>query len=131
VATVHLRIAAAPPGGRPMSGTAFGADAPLPDVDLSSELDRLLEGGRTGDASPEDVQRGLAALVLTLIEVLRELMERQAIRRMDSGSLDDEEIERLGQTFLALRDRMDELKGVFGLTDEDLNLDLGPLGRLR
>jgi hypothetical protein len=114
-----------------MSGTAFGADAPLPDVDLSSELDRLLEGGRTGDASPEDVQRGLAALVLTLIEVLRELMERQAIRRMDSGSLDDEEIERLGQTFLALRDRMDELKGVFGLTDEDLNLDLGPLGRLR
>jgi hypothetical protein len=114
-----------------MTGSPFDADGPLPDVDLSTELDRLLEGGRTGDASPEDVQRGLAALVLTLIEVLRELMERQAIRRMDSGSLDDEEIERLGQTFLALRGRMDELKDAFGLTDEDLNLDLGPLGRLR
>jgi hypothetical protein len=69
--------------------------------------------------------------VLTLVEVLRELMERQAIRRMDSGTLDDEEIERLGRTFLALRGRMEELKATFGLTDEDLNLDLGPLGRLR
>lgn len=108
---------------------------PLPDraadLDLSAELDRLLERGRTGDADPEDVQRGLAALVLTLVEVLRELMERQAIRRMESGSLDDDEVERLGQTFLALRARMDELKATFGLTDDDLNLDLGPLGRLR
>ena len=100
-------------------------------VDLSNELDRLLEGGRSGDAGPEDVQRGLAQLVLTLVEVLRELMERQALRRMDAGTLDDEEIERLGTTFIALRERMDELKEVFGLTDEDLNLDLGPLGKLR
>lgn len=101
------------------------------DLDLSAELDRLLEQGRTGQASPEDVQRGLAALVLTLVELLRELMERQAIRRMDSGTLDDDEIERLGRTFLALRERMEELKATFGLTDDDLNLDLGPLGRLR
>jgi hypothetical protein len=99
--------------------------------DLSRELDQLLDQGRSGDARPEDVQRGLAQLVLTLVEVLRELMERQALRRMDSGSLDDEEVERLGATFLALRERMDELKDVFGLTDEDLNLDLGPLGKLR
>jgi hypothetical protein len=100
-------------------------------IDLGRELDRLLDSGRTGDARPEDVQRGLAQLVLTLVEVLRELMERQALRRMDSGSLSDDEIERLGATFIALRERMDELKEVFDLTDEDLNLDLGPLGKLR
>ncbi len=100
-------------------------------LDLSNELDRLLEGGRSGDAGPKDVQRGLAQLVLTLVEVLRELMERQALRRMDAGTLDDEEIERLGTTFIALRERMEELKDAFGLTDEDLNLDLGPLGKLR
>jgi hypothetical protein len=100
-------------------------------VDLSHELDRLLEGGRSGDATPEDVQRGLAQLVLTLVEVLRELMERQALRRMDAGTLEDDDIERLGTTFIALRERMEELKTIFGLTDEDLNLDLGPLGKLR
>jgi hypothetical protein len=112
----------------------FGPGGALGDAagfDLSGELDRLLDSGRTGDARPEDVQRGLAQLVLTLVEVLRELMERQALRRMDSGSLTDEEIERLGATFIALRERMDELKEVFDLTDEDLNLDLGPLGKLR
>jgi hypothetical protein len=103
----------------------------LAGIDLTRELDQLFESGRSGDARPEDVQRGLAQLVLTLVEVLRELMERQALRRMDSGTLDDDEIERLGATFIALRERMEELKDVFGLTDEDLNLDLGPLGKLR
>jgi hypothetical protein len=102
-----------------------------PGWELAAELDALLDRGRALDAAPEDVQRGLAALVLTLIDFLRELMERQALRRMDGGDLTDEEIERLGQTFIALNERMDELKEVFGLTDEDLNLDLGPLGRLR
>jgi gas vesicle protein GvpK len=81
-------------------------------------------------ADPETVEKGLAQLVLTLIELLRQLMERQALRRMDAGSLDDEEIERLGQTFMKLADRMDELKEHFGLRDEDLNLNLGPLGDL-
>jgi len=81
-------------------------------------------------ADPESVERGLAQLVLTLIELLRQLMERQALHRMEQGSLDDEEIERLGETFMKLADRMDELKAEFGLHDEDLNLDLGPLGRL-
>jgi hypothetical protein len=100
-------------------------------VDLSAQLDALLEGGRRGEVDSEDVQRGLASLVLTLVEVLRELMERQALRRMESGSLTDDEVERLGTTFLALRERMEELKETFGLTDEDLDLDLGPLGHLR
>jgi Gas vesicle protein K len=68
--------------------------------------------------------------VLTLIELLRQLMERQALRRMDTGDLTDEQIERLGVTFMRLAERMDELKTTFGLRDEDLNLDLGPIGRL-
>ena len=82
------------------------------------------------DADREDVARGLAQLVLTLIELLRQLMERQAIRRVDAGDLDDEQVERLGQALMALEDRMDELKEIFGLEDQDLNLNLGPLGNL-
>ena len=81
-------------------------------------------------ADPEQVERGLAQLVLTIVELLRQLMERQAIRRVEAGGLDDETVERLGRTLMALEQRMDELKRVFGLSDEDLNLDLGPLGRL-
>jgi Gas vesicle protein K len=91
-----------------------------------------LEDGlsRRIDADPENVERGLAQLVLTVIELLRELMERQALRRVEAGGLSDEEIERLGRTLMLLSERMDELKEHFGLDDEDLNLDLGPLGRL-
>ena len=82
------------------------------------------------EADAESVERGLAQLVLTLVELLRQLMERQALHRMEQGSLDDDEIERLGDTFMKLADRMDELKEHFGLADDDLNLDLGPLGSL-
>ena len=81
-------------------------------------------------ADPENVERGLAQLVLTIVELLRQLMERQALRRVEAGNLDDETIERLGKTLMALESRMDELKRTFELDDEDLNLDLGPLGRL-
>jgi hypothetical protein len=81
-------------------------------------------------AEPEDVERGLAQLVLTVVELLRQLMERQALRRVESGTLDDETVERLGRALMALESRMEELKEVFGLDDDDLNLDLGPLGRL-
>jgi hypothetical protein len=83
------------------------------------------------NADPERVEAGLARLVLTLIELLRNVLEHQAVRRMEGGTLSDEEIERLGVALLKLRDRMEELKAVFGLTDADLNVDLGPLGRLR
>jgi hypothetical protein len=82
------------------------------------------------NADPQGLEKGLAQLVLTLVELLRELMERQALRRIESGTLSDEEVERLGRTFMALSERMDELKDVFGLTDQDLNLNLGPLGNL-
>jgi hypothetical protein len=83
------------------------------------------------NADPERVEQGLARLVLTVIELLREVLEHQAIRRMDGGTLTEAEIERLGLALLKLNDRMGELKAIFGLTDEDLNIDLGPLGRLR
>ena len=82
------------------------------------------------NADPHNVEKGLAQLVLTLVELLRQLMERQAIRRMEGGSLTDEEVERLGTTFMLLQRRMTELKKSFGLEDADLNIDLGPLGKL-
>jgi hypothetical protein len=85
---------------------------------------------RRVNADPESVERGLAQLVLTIVELLRELMERQALRRIDGRTLSEEQVERLGTTFMELDRRMEELRDEFGLTEEDLNLDLGPLGRL-
>jgi hypothetical protein len=82
------------------------------------------------EADPERLEKGLAQLVLTIVELLRQLMERQALHRIEAGTLTAEEVERLGRTFLALAERMDELKREFDLTDEDLNLNLGPLGDL-
>jgi len=82
------------------------------------------------DANPENVEKGLAKLVLTLIELIRQLMEKQGMRRMESGSLTEEEIERLGVTFMKLENKMTELKEILGLKDENLNLNLGPLGNL-
>ena len=79
---------------------------------------------------PKNVEKGLAKLVLTLIELIRGLMEKQAIRRIEAGSLTDEEIEKIGETFIKLEDKMKELKEIFGLKDEELNLNLGPLGNL-
>ena len=83
------------------------------------------------NADPEKVEQGLARLVLTVIELLRRVLEHQAVRRMDGGTLSDEQIERLGLALLRLNERMGELKGTFGLTDDDLSIDLGPLGELR
>jgi len=82
------------------------------------------------ELKPDDVKNGLGKLVLTLVELLRELLERQAIRRIEGGSLTDAEIERLGTTFMRLAEEMDRLKREFGLHDDDLNIDLGPLGSL-
>lgn len=82
------------------------------------------------DIRKEEVAKGLIRLVLTLVELLREILERQAIRRMEGGTLTREEINNLGVTFMELSKRMEELKKHFGLKDEELNIDLGPLGRL-
>ena len=94
------------------------------DVDLPSALSRRVS------ADPETVEKGLVQLVLTIVELLRQLMERQAIRRVEAGGLSDDEVERLGQTLMLLDEKMTELREHFNLTPEDLNLDLGPLGRL-
>ncbi|MET8797411.1 gas vesicle protein K [Nocardia sp. NPDC004568] len=82
------------------------------------------------DTDPETVERGLVTLVLTLVELLRQLMERQALRRVDAGDLSEDQVERIGTTLMLLEQRMDELREHFGLTPEDLNIDLGPLGPL-
>ena len=98
---------------------------------IAAELERATARlSRRVEADPENVEKGLAQLVLTLIELLRQLMEKQAVRRIEAGSLTDDEIDRLGETFMKLEQRMDELKRQFDLRDEDLNLNLGPLGDL-
>ena len=81
-------------------------------------------------ADPEIVENGLAKLVLSIIELVRRLLEKQALRRMDGGNLTEEEIERLGNALMKLEEKMSELKGVFGLDDDDLNLSLGPIKTL-
>lgn len=82
------------------------------------------------DASPEDIEAGVGQLVLTLVEFIRQVLEHQAVRRMEGGSLDEEEMERLGMALMLLEERLDEIREVFGLERDDLNIDLGPLGRL-
>jgi hypothetical protein len=79
---------------------------------------------------PENVSEGLGKLVLTLVEVIRQVLEKQALRRIEAGSLTEEEIERLGVTFLRLSEEMTRLRAHFGVDEDDLNLDLGPLGKL-
>ncbi|MFF3325615.1 gas vesicle protein K [Streptomyces sp. NPDC002889] len=81
-------------------------------------------------SDPDTVERDLMKLVLTLVELLRQLMERQALHRVDQGDLSEEQEERLGTTLMLLHERMNSLCDQYGLTMEDLNLDLGPLGTL-
>lgn len=82
------------------------------------------------DTDPENIEAGLGKLVLTLIELIRALMERQAMRRMEKGSLSEIEIERIGETLMKLENKVQELKELLGIEDEELNLNLGPLGNL-
>ncbi len=82
------------------------------------------------NCTPENVEQGLARLVLSLIELIRQLLERQSIRRMEGGSLSEEQIEQMGEALMKLEAKIHELAAHFGLTPADLNLDLGPLGRL-
>jgi hypothetical protein len=83
------------------------------------------------ELSPDNIEQGLAKLVLTLIDFLRQLLERQAIRRMEGGTLSDQEIEQMGEALMKLEAKIHQLSEQFGLTPADLNIDLGPLGRLR
>jgi len=99
--------------------------------DLNRELKAVGEGSiERIDCSPENIEHGLARLVLSLIELLRRLLERQAIRRMEGGSLDDAKVEEMGQALMKLEQKIHEIAGAFGLRPEDLNMELGPLGNL-
>ena len=82
------------------------------------------------NGTPEEVEQGLAKLVLSLIEFLREVLERQAVRRMDAGDLSDDDIERMGLTLMRLEQKVAEMAAQFGLSPDELNIDLGPLGKL-
>ncbi len=88
------------------------------------------EAAQRIDCSPETVEQGLAKLVLGLMELLRRLLERQAVRRMEGGTLTDQQVEEMGQALMKLEQKVYELAGQFGLKPEDLNLGLGPLGNL-
>lgn len=99
--------------------------------DLNRELRAVGEGAMDRiDCSPENIEQGLARLVLSLIELLRRLLERQAIRRMEGGSLDEAKVEEMGQAVMRLEMKVHEIAAAFGLKPEDLNLELGPLGNL-
>lgn len=99
------------------------ANMPTPQDNPASPQSRV-------DCTPENIDQGLAKLVLSLIELLRQLLERQAIRRMEGGSLSDDQIESMGSALMKLETKVREMAEQFGLTPADLNLDLGPLGNL-
>ena len=92
------------------------------------DLPPMLPGRLESDA--DSVERDLFKLVLTLVELIRQLMEKQALRRVDQGDLTDEQVEALGTGLMRLEQAMDELRARFDLTPADLNIDLGPLGSL-
>ena len=108
-----------------------------PEIETAHAAEFVEELRRVTDSLPprinvdaESVEQGLAKLVLTLIELIRRLLEKQAVRRMEGGGLSPAQVEELGLALMKLEAKMAELKAQFGLADEDLNLDLGPLGRL-
>jgi actin-like ATPase involved in cell morphogenesis len=92
--------------------------------ELAPKLPKRLE------TDEKDIEAGVAKLVLTLVEFIRQVLEHQAIRRMEGGTLTEVEVERLGLALMRLQEKLAELKSAFGLEDDDLNVDLGPLGRL-
>ena len=108
-----------------------------PEIETSHPEEFVEELRRVTDTLPsrinidaDGVEQGLAKLVLTLIEFIRRLLEKQAVRRMEGGDLSPQQIEELGLALMRLEAKLEELKTQFGLSDEDLNLDLGPIGRL-
>ena len=99
--------------------------------DLRREVERLrgILPDRV-DVDPDAIENGLAKLVLTLVEFLRQLLERQAVRRMEGGTLSDEEVERMGVALMRLEEKVHEMARTFGIDPTELNLEVGPLGRL-
>lgn len=100
-------------------------------ADLKRQLQSAAAGGEQRiDCNQETIEQSLAKLVLTLVELLRRLLERQAIRRMEGGTLSDEKVEEMGMALMKLEQKIHELTSAFNLKPEDLNLDLGPIGKL-
>jgi hypothetical protein len=91
---------------------------------IEDNIPKIIDAG-----TPEKAERGIAKLVLTLVELIRQLLEREAMRRVDAGTLSDMEVQKLGLTFKTLERKIQELKAIFGIKEE-LNLELGPLGNL-
>ena len=119
-----------PPGGTPADREAADRGTPA-DREAPADRDhRRPPHPARLEIDRDSIQRGFAGLVLTVVELLRQLVERQALRRIDEGDLTDEQIERIGLTLMALEQRMAGLLEHFELRPEDLNLDLGPLGPL-
>lgn len=112
--------------------THVSAESALPDefARVMQGSFSAIEGGSRLNIDPDKIKNGLGQLVLTLVKLLHELLERQALRRIDAGSLSEEEIENLGLTLLLQTQEIERLRQAFNLREEDLNLDLGPLGRL-
>jgi hypothetical protein len=100
--------------------------------DLRRELERTSRSSSPlrWNADPDDVQRSVAQLVLTLVEFIRKLLERQAIRRMEAGTLSDQQTEDIGRALMKLEETVVDIAARFGVLPEDLNLDLGPIGKL-
>jgi hypothetical protein len=98
--------------------------------DLRRELERVSSAPLRWNADPDDVQRSVAQLVLTLVEFIRKLLERQAIRRMDEGTLTDQQTEDVGRALMKLEETVRDIAAKFGIHPDDLNLDLGPVGKL-
>ncbi len=116
--------------GRPVAANAAGGvlgTAAETAADLQCIAKRLHLPSNHLDLDPHNVQHDLARLVLCLVEVIRQLVERQALRRVDGGALTEEQVETLGLTLMRLEERMEELKEHFGVTGEELHLDLGGL----
>jgi hypothetical protein len=99
--------------------------------DLRRELERAAGGSPLRwNADPDEVQRSVAQLVLTLVEFIRKLLERQAIRRMETGTLTDQQTEDIGRALMTLEETVRDLAARLGIPIDDLNLDLGPVGKL-
>lgn len=127
------RARKAPRPSSPRAQSIDVAAAEVAELDaMRTELERLAARSSTPrwNADPEDVRRSVAKLVLTLIEFIRQLLERQAIRRMEAGTLTADQIESVGLALMRLEETVRELGAQFGLAPEDLRLDLGPVGRL-
>ena len=122
-------VAPAEPG-RPELAAALSALAPLLDDHIAAGADTARQAHQRLNVDPADVRKGLGQLVLTLVQLIHELLERQAIRRMDAGDLTPEQADAVGTTLMLQTQEIENLCTHFGLDRSDLTLDLGPLGRL-